>query len=178
MSIRTEILPPHCYSQNEITVEGGIIHYYSAVNVDPDNKFDYKSCRRLMIDLNRPVDERQWYKMEDLKNRVYASYHYMVPREGDPINLVPPTKRAWHAGESTMMGRDDCNSWTIGISLLATHTSGFTENQYKKAVEICYKHGLRSNTTWGHEDVAPNRKKDPGPKFEWQKFNKMLDLKY
>lgn len=178
MDIIENILPEYCFSQRTIKNEGAVIHYFSAINVDPDNAFDLDSNRRLILDLNRSVGQREWYEMRNMPKRIYASYHYMISREGEVINLVPPHQRAWHAGESTMMGRDDCNSWTLGISLIATHTSGFTEQQYKAATELCYQHELKSNNTWGHEDVAPNRKKDPGPNFEWMKFNEMLDSKY
>lgn len=178
MNVIKDILPDYCYSQRNITNEGAVIHYFSAINVDPDNAFDVDACRHLILDLNRTPVAREWYKMRDLKDRIYASYHYIISRDGEVINLVPPHQRAWHAGKSTMMGRDDCNSWTLGISMLASHTSGFTEEQYNAAAELCFKHNLKSNNTWGHEDVAPKRKKDPGPKWKWMKFNELLDSKY
>lgn len=178
MSIIKDILPSYCYGSNTITNEGAVIHYYSAVNVDPDNKFNYTSNRRLMLDLNRPYEQREWYKMSDYKKRLWASYHYLIPREGSPRQLVPLDKRAYHAGSSEINGRDNLNNWTIGISMIATHRSGFTENQYNWSVRLCHKHRLKTNQVWGHSDVAPDRKVDPGPEWNWDKFNRQLKSRY
>lgn len=178
MSIKKDLLPSFCYGSNTITNEGAVIHYYSAVNIDSDNRFDVTANRRLMIDLNRASHEREWYKMPDLKNRVYASYHYIIPREGDPIQLVPLDKRAYHAGKSEINGRENLNNWTIGIGMLATHTSGFTESQYNWGARICHINRIRQNKVWGHDQVAPNRKKDPGPEFDWDKFKRRIQSRF
>lgn len=174
MNIRKDLLPSNCYGSNTITNEGAVIHYYSAINVDRDNAFDYETNRKLMLDLNREHDDREWFKMPDYKPRMYASYHYMIPREGDPVQLVPTDKRAYHAGKSEINGRDNLNNWTIGITMLATHTSGFTESQYKWGSEICKIHELDNTQVWGHDEVAPDRKKDPGPEFDWEKFKNLI----
>ena len=178
MGVRQDILPLYCYGHTNITHEGAVIHYYSAVNVDPDNKFDYLTNRRLMLDLNRPYDQREWYPMLNQKPRLYASYHYMIPRDGNPIQLVPLNKRAYHAGQSVINGRENLNNWTIGITMIATHTSGFTENQYDWGARLCHIHGLKTNQVWGHEHVSPGRRQDPGPQFDWTKLKRKIRERY
>jgi len=178
LSITKDILPSYCYGSNTITNEGVVIHYFSAVNVDPNNRFDVTANRRLMLDLNRPFEEREWYRMPDYKPRLWASYHYIIPREGSPIQLVPTDKRAYHAGKSEINGRDNLNNWTIGISMLATHTSGFTESQYEWGARLCHRHKIRQNKVWGHEHVSPGRKVDPGPEFDWDKFKRLIQSRY
>ncbi|NMC61896.1 MAG: hypothetical protein GYA55_01870 [SAR324 cluster bacterium] len=106
--------------------------------------------------------------------------HYLISRNGDIYALVEEGKRAWHAGESQMCFEDDTrcmvNDFSIGIELIATETSGFTDAQYKSLSElinnIIERHPICSIV--GHENIAPARKTDPGQFFDWQYLKEQL----
>jgi AmpD protein len=88
------------------------------------------------------------------------------------IQFVPCTLRAWHAGASAWMGRERCNDFSIGIELEGSDDSAFTEAQYATLIPLVQQ--LRRTypirAVVGHSDIAPGRKTDPGPHFEWQRF--------
>jgi AmpD protein len=83
--------------------------------------------------------------------------------------------RAWHAGESSFEGRDNCNDYSIGIELEGADDDDFEEIQYDKLCEVTialqdeYKNITKKNIK-GHSDVAPGRKKDPGLFFKWDRY--------
>ena len=108
-----------------------------------------------------------------------VSAHLLIDREGEVTQFVGFDKRAWHAGVSCYEGRDACNDFSIGIELEGTDDQPFTAAQYTKLVEICVVlfrcyPGLKPDRIVGHSDIAPGRKTDPGPCFDWQKFRNML----
>lgn len=92
--------------------------------------------------------------------------------------MYPFDKRAWHAGVSSYHGRERCNDFSIGIELEGTDTQAYTEAQYQQLVVITQAliqryPGIADNIT-GHCDIAPIRKTDPGPAFDWAKYRGML----
>ncbi len=113
--------------------------------------------------------------LKDLK----VSAHVLIKREGEVIQFVPFHKKAWHAGESQFEGRDSCNEFSIGIELEGTDFEAFTDIQYERLAEITklllmeYR-GLTTDRIVGHSDIAPERKTDPGPFFDWQRFHGSL----
>ena len=116
-------------------------------------------------------DHVYFEEIKDLK----VSSHLYIKRNGELIQFVPFNKRAWHAGESSYKGVIDCNNYSIGIELEGTDDDEFTRQQYQrlKEVLICllatYPR-LNSQAIVGHSDIAPGRKTDPGPKFDWQQI--------
>jgi N-acetyl-anhydromuramyl-L-alanine amidase AmpD len=148
-----------------------VIHYTSAVNLDPVHPFDLGLILRIFCDFG-------------------VSSHYLVERRGRVFQLVPEDKKAWHAGGSIMPlpdGRKMVNSFSIGIELVATPDSGFTKRQYASCARLCRDIERRHGTTFtyvGHEDIAGeaavelglrnNVKSDPGPLFDWKLFRSML----
>jgi N-acetyl-anhydromuramyl-L-alanine amidase AmpD len=92
--------------------------------------------------------------------------------------LVPLHKQAYHAGKSRWKDKDNLNAHSFGIELIATHDSGYTEQQYISLCEVCgqlmTKHNIKLEDIVGHSDVAPDRKKDPGPMFDWNKVREVL----
>lgn len=98
-----------------------------------------------------------------------VSAHFFIRRDGELIQFVPCTKRAWHAGISTWCGREKCNDFSIGIELEGTDETPFTDIQYTRLNELLA--ALRDTYpilgVTGHSDIAPGRKSDPGPCFEW-----------
>jgi len=177
MRITRRFLPAFCYAERALAdVSGIVIHYISAAAVAPERKFAPAAVRALFLDLNRPAESREFYRIE-ASDRLYASYHYLIGRRGGVCNLVPLPHVAYHAGVSEMAGRSGCNEFCVGISLVATHDSGFTESQYRRLIELIAAlraaHDIDPAAIQGHEHVArpQGRKPDPGPRFDWERLH-------
>jgi AmpD protein len=101
-----------------------------------------------------------------------VSSHLLVRRDGELVQFVPFTERAWHAGESCFRGRGRCNDFSIGIELEGEDETPYADSQYDVLVSVVQ--GLLEAYPWlsareiaAHADVAPGRKTDPGPAFDW-----------
>jgi AmpD protein len=108
-----------------------------------------------------------------------VSAHLLIDREGVVIQFVPFDQRAWHAGVSAFAGRPACNDFSIGIELEGTDTDPYTHLQYECLVKITQcliaeYPALSSERVAGHSDIAPNRKTDPGPAFDWARFKALI----
>jgi len=101
-----------------------------------------------------------------------VSAHFFIRRDGELIQFVPTGLRAWHAGASHWGGCDRCNDFSIGIELEGTDTTPFTDAQYVQLAALVtalrQAHPLEAVT--GHSDIAPGRKTDPGPHFDWPRL--------
>ena len=101
-----------------------------------------------------------------------VSSHFFIRRDGELIQFVSCLKRAWHAGVSLWQGRDRCNDFAIGIELEGSDNVPFTDAQY--AVLGTLTSALRSaypiRGIAGHSHIAPGRKTDPGPYFDWLRY--------
>ena len=108
-----------------------------------------------------------------------VSAHALIRRDGELIQLVSFNDRAWHAGASCYEGRERCNDFSIGIELEGSDNQPFEEQQYKTLCELTrvlidrYPK-LSKATITGHSDIAPERKTDPGPFFDWEHYFSML----
>jgi len=110
-----------------------------------------------------------WFEnIRDLR----VSAHFLVRRDGTIVQFVPTTLRAWHAGVSTFRGRERCNDFSIGIELEGTDTLPYTDAQYARLEALAAAVRARHPIQWvqGHEHIAPGRKTDPGPAFDWGRF--------
>ena len=111
--------------------------------------------------------------------RVRVSAHVLIRRDGAIVQYVPFGQRAWHAGQSHYRGRAACNDFSIGIELEGTDDTAYTDPQYDQlgalveALLATYP-SLSSEHIVGHSDVAPGRKTDPGPSFEWDRWRSIL----
>ncbi len=109
-----------------------------------------------------------------------VSSHLLIRRDGQVIQFVPFDKRAWHAGLSQFENREDCNDFSIGIELEGTDEIPYEEAQYQqlagviKALLTRYPE-INQKRIVGHSDIAPGRKTDPGPAFDWAKLAHVLD---
>jgi len=109
-----------------------------------------------------------------------VSAHYCITRQGQIVQMVEEEKRAWHAGRSYWRGRTDVNSASIGIELdNPGHSWGyedFPEEQMQVLIrllnDIVKRHDIPRANVVGHSDVAPQRKDDPGEKFDWDRLAK------
>ncbi len=108
-----------------------------------------------------------------------VSAHLLIRRNGDVIQYVPFHKRAWHAGVSCWDDRERCNDFTIGIELEGCDDQTFEQQQYQqlanaiKALIQAYQR-LTLDRITGHSDIAPERKTDPGPHFDWHYLHQLL----
>jgi N-acetyl-anhydromuramoyl-L-alanine amidase len=114
------------------------------------------------------------YYREIAKRRVSA--HFLIRRDGEAIQFVACEKRAWHAGVSHWRGRERCNDFSIGIELEGTDDRPFTDIQYDRLGELARALTMAYALTdiAGHSDIAPARKTDPGPCFDWSRFTALL----
>ena len=115
---------------------------------------------------------------DELKN-VRVSSHLFIRRNAQVIQFVNFNQRAWHAGESSYKGHCNCNDFSIGIELEGSDFVPFTERQYKKLAsvtsQIMASYPLITlDNICGHSDIAPDRKTDPGPLFNWNKYKNSL----
>lgn len=105
-----------------------------------------------------------------------VSAHFLIRRDGDVVQFVPTLARAWHAGVSQFNGRERCNDFSIGIEIEGTDFTDFCDAQYDNLARLAHALMLRHplSAVRGHEHVAPGRKTDPGPHFDWQRFRAEL----
>ena len=108
-----------------------------------------------------------------------VSAHCLIRRDGVIIQYVPFDKRAWHAGISQYQGRERCNDFSIGIELEGTDTVAYTEVQYQQLAKLTAllitRYPQIAQHMTGHSDIAPTRKTDPGPAFDWHYFRQHVD---
>ena len=97
-------------------------------------------------------------------------------RDGGVIQFVPCRGRAWHAGVSSWQGRTRCNDFSIGIELEGSDFVPFTERQYAALVRLTryLQRFYPIRNIAGHSDIAPGRKTDPGPYFDWAGYRAAL----
>ena len=106
-----------------------------------------------------------------------VSAHFLVRRDGQLLQFVSCDRRAWHAGRSQWRGRDNCNDWSIGIELEGLAGEAFEQAQYQALRPLLNALALQYPVAEvvGHEHVAPGRKDDPGPGFDWQALAPLAD---
>ena len=104
-----------------------------------------------------------------------VSAHFLIRRDGALIQFVSCRQRAWHAGRSSWQGRERCNDFSIGVELEGTDDLPFTDAQYDRLAELtgCLRARYRLRAVRGHSHVAPTRKTDPGPCFDWNRYARM-----
>jgi AmpD protein len=150
--------PPGC------TISLLVVH---SISLPPD-EFGGNSVIELFT--NRLDHEAHPYYRNLLGLKV--SSHFFIRRDGETIQFVPCAKRAWHAGVSCWQGRDRCNDYSIGIELEGSDTRPFTDAQYESLTALT--RALQSiypvTDIVGHAEIAPGRKTDPGPCFDWERY--------
>lgn len=110
-----------------------------------------------------------------------VSSHCIILRTGEVIQMVPLHKRAWHAGQSNFKDRTSCNDFSIGIELIGSDFHPFTTEQYQSLIKLTklllnvYSR-INLERIVGHSDIAPKRKTDPGPCFDWKNYLSKLTL--
>ena len=160
---------PHCDERpQDAAVELLVIHNISL----PPGQFGGSEivdlfCNRLDCDAHP-----YFATIRELK----VSSHFLIRRDGEFIQFVSCDKRAWHAGASSWRGREGCNDFSIGIELEGTDDVPFEDAQYKWLAELtrALKAKYPIVDIVGHSEIAPGRKTDPGPCFDWARYRSMI----
>lgn len=141
----------------------------------PPGEFGSDDIERLFMNTLDPNAHSFFQEIKDLR----VSTHLLIRRGGELVQFVPFHKRAWHAGESCFEGREQCNDFSIGIELEGTDEQPYEALQIERLAEViralCKAYpGLTPDRVVGHSDIAPGRKTDPGPYFDWNGLRGLL----
>ncbi len=150
--------PPH----TEVTLV--VIHSISL----PPGRYGGDEVERLFTNCLDPDAHPYFREICALK----VSSHFLVRRDGGVVQFVAPQKRAWHAGVSSWRGRERCNDFSIGIELEGAEEERFAPAQYTALTRLIKDLRARFplRDIAAHSDVAPGRKTDPGPHFDWARL--------
>lgn len=162
MSPNFDRRPPH----TPITLL--IIHNISL----PPNEFGGAGVEQLFCNTLNAEEHPYYAQLRDTK----VSAHFFIRRSGEVIQFVSCQYRAWHAGVSLWRGRAKCNDNSIGIELEGSDFVPFTESQYHSLTYLTrrLKRAYHIHDIVGHADIASGRKTDPGPHFEWGRYQSSI----
>jgi AmpD protein len=165
------IASPNCDAREGDEISLAVVHNISL----PPGEFGGQGIEQLFTNC-LDTDEHPYYQtIHQLK----VSSHILIRRDGRLIQFVPFHLRAWHAGVSSFAGREKCNEYSVGIELEGCDNLPFEDEQYASLTELlkalftAYPH-INVERVAGHSDIAPGRKTDPGPCFDWVKLRESL----
>ena len=134
----------------------------------PPNQYGGNGVIELFTNQLNPDEHPYYAEIGHLK----VSSHFFIRRDGELIQFASCNDRAWHAGTSNWQGRERCNDFSIGIELEGSDFEAFEPMQYETLetliASIKARYPIEAIT--GHSDIAPNRKTDPGPYFDWSRI--------
>lgn len=165
--------PNYDQRSDSCPVELIVIHNISL----PPGQFGGDAVEALFTNQLDPDADPYFANIYQLK----VSSHLFIRRDGEIVQFVPFQHRAWHAGVSCYQEKTACNDFSIGIELEGTDDIAYTDVQYAmlanviEALLIAYPSLKRQRIT-GHSDIAPERKTDPGPAFDWQRLASLLEV--
>ena len=174
MSTARRVTSPNCDQRpEESAIDLLVIHAISL----PPKEYGGPYVEQLFTN-SLSADEHPYF--EEI-NHLRVSSHLLIRRDGELIQFVPLNARAWHAGVSEFCGRKQCNDFSIGIELEGCDDEKFTESQYQQLAVVTETirarwPNLQQNNIVGHSDIAPGRKTDPGPFFDWQYYRKLANI--
>ena len=146
------------------TVRLVVIHAISL----PPNEFGGPAIIQMFTNCLDAEAHAYFREIKDMR----VSAHFLVRRDGELIQFVSCAQRAWHAGVSNWRGRDNCNNFSIGIELEGCDLLPFADGQYavlnRLLAELRHRYAIEAVV--GHSDIAPGRKTDPGPCFDWHRL--------
>nr|WP_081593346.1 1,6-anhydro-N-acetylmuramyl-L-alanine amidase AmpD [Thauera linaloolentis] len=139
-----------------------------AISLPPD-QFGGPGVAQLFTNTLDPDEHPYYASIQHLR----VSAHYYIRRDGLVIRFVDPRLRAWHAGASSWKGRERCNDFSIGIELEGCDSFPFEDAQYERLAHLIVELQKRYpiEDVVGHSDIAPGRKTDPGPCFDWRRLD-------
>jgi len=140
----------------------------------PPGEFGGEAIRRLFTNTLDFSAHPYYANLRELK----VSAHFLVRRGGELVQFVPCSRRAWHAGASSWGGRERCNDFSVDVELEGTDEGNYADAQYVSLSRLL--HALRRRypivDVVGHSDIAPGRKTDPGPAFDWGRLRGSLQF--
>lgn len=161
----TQIASPNCDDRpNNCAIDLIVIHNISL----PPNEYGGSGVVQLFTNQLNPNQHPYYAEIYTRK----VSAHFFIRRDGELMQFVSCSQRAWHAGVSSWNNRERCNDFSVGIELEGSDHEAFEAAQYQtlKKLIACLKSCYPILHTVGHSDIAPGRKTDPGPHFNWQKI--------
>lgn len=156
---------PNCDSRPPNTaIDLLVIHNISL----PPGEFGGSAITQLFTNTLDLAAHPYYAQLKDLK----VSAHFLIRRNGQIMQFVPCTKRAWHAGVSSWQGRMACNDFSIGVEMEGSDHVPFTDPQYTALIKLTrrLKRAYPIRYITGHSDIAPERKTDPGQHFDWTHY--------
>ncbi|MBA1275498.1 1,6-anhydro-N-acetylmuramyl-L-alanine amidase AmpD [Stutzerimonas azotifigens] len=162
----------HCPSPNFNARPAGEVSLLVLHNISlPPGCFGTGNAQRLFQNCLDPAEHPFFQEIAGLR----VSAHFLIERDGAVTQFVSTLDRAWHAGVSCFCERENCNDFSIGIELEGTDDQPFTEAQYEALIALCQllqRHypAITPERVCGHSDIAPQRKTDPGPFFDWRRL--------
>lgn len=152
--------PPHA------AIELLVIHNISL----PPGEFGGGAVEQLFTNTLDVGGHPYYAQLRDLK----VSAHFFIRRGGEIVQFVSCHRRAWHAGASRWRGRERCNDFSVGIELEGSDHEAFTAPQYVALAGLTrrLRRAYPIREIVGHADIAPGRKTDPGPYFDWPRYLK------
>ena len=148
---------------------GEVIRLLVVHNISlPPNEFGGPGVIDLFLDRLDPDAHPFYAVIAGLR----VSSHFYIRRDGELIQFVPCAQRAWHAGASRWNGRERCNDFSVGIELEGSDFVPFRDAQYDALARLIRELSARYSieAVVGHSDIAPGRKTDPGPFFDWPRL--------
>ena len=141
------------------------------ISLPPEN-FEPENVKKLFKNELDFESHEFFYTIKDLK----VSSHFVIDRTGKIYQFVSVYNRAWHAGVSSFKSQENCNDFSLGIELIGSDNTPFEDNQYdalNKLIEtLCSSFPkIKKENIVGHSEIAPGRKTDPGPFFDWSKIS-------
>jgi AmpD protein len=168
----------HCPSPNfNERPEGEVISLLVIHNISlPPAQF---GTGKVQAFFQNRLDPSEHPYFEGIKH-LRVSAHFFIEREGKVTQFVSCRDRAWHAGVSCFDGREACNDFSIGIELEGTDEQPFTDAQYQALQDLTWQiqaawPAIGVERIQGHSDIAPGRKTDPGPAFDWGRYRASLE---
>jgi N-acetyl-anhydromuramoyl-L-alanine amidase len=156
---------------HNIAIDTLVVHNISLPPGDFSNTEDIEALFTNTLDNTRHPFYKELIGLE-------VSAHFIIHRTGELVQCVSIWDRAWHAGRSFLGERSGCNDFSIGIELVGDDKTPFTSAQYE-TLFACFFHlktVLPLTAIVGHSDIAPGRKTDPGPCFEWAYLSQKLSI--
>jgi N-acetyl-anhydromuramoyl-L-alanine amidase len=134
----------------------------------PPGEYGGAHIERLFTNRLDPAAHPYFREVHSLR----VSSHFLIRRAGELVQFVPVERRAWHAGASSWRGRGACNDFSVGIELEGSDDSPFEEPQYAALALLVMdlRTRLPLRDIAAHSDIAPGRKTDPGPRFDWPRL--------
>ena len=162
-----EIIKSPNYNKRNDEISLIVIHAISL----PPSHYGSKNIDKFFLNKLDPSEHAYFEEIINLK----VSAHFLIERTGILKQFVSTEDRAWHAGESSFNGKDNCNDFSIGIELEGTEDSKFEEVQYSSLIKLTKTlmkkyPKINKDRIVGHSFIAPGRKSDPVKFFDWEYF--------